>query len=105
MGNEEKMGCKEGWLLAGGNEFPITSLIEFLIVIPFFFGLFFGFQWWLHPHIRPNFDRMLVKRVGRRQYDNINPENYTRAMGKICLGMTVIYFFLVLLPFLKTVFG
>lgn len=75
-------------------------LFEFLILIPFFFGLYVGLNSVLRPASRPNFEAVFKKRYPRSEWNERNPEDFTRRLGWLVLAGTLAYGALILIPWL-----
>jgi len=72
--------------------------LEIALLLPFFFGLFVGCSTVLRPSARPNFDRSFKKKYRRSEWNDLNPETFTRNRGFIVLALTALYGCLILLP-------
>jgi len=74
--------------------------LEVALLIPFFFGLFIGCSTVFKPASRPNFDRAFKRKYRRSEWNELNPETFTRNRGLIVLLLTFVYGALILLPWL-----
>lgn len=74
--------------------------LEIALLLPFFIGLFVGGSAVLRPAARPNFDRAFKKKYRRSEWNDLNPEAFTRNRGFIVLGITILYGCAVLVPWL-----
>lgn len=75
-------------------------ILEIVLLIPFFFGLYIGCSAVFRPASRPNFDRSFKRRYKRSEWNDLNPELYTRNRGLLVLLCTTVYGVLILVPWL-----
>jgi len=73
---------------------------EVLILLPFVLGLYVGLHAVVHPATPPNFEAVFKRRYRRVEWNERNPEDFTRKVGGIVLAASVLYGTLILLPWL-----
>ncbi len=73
-------------------------ILELLILLPFFFGLYVGISAIVRPAGRPNFEFVFKKRYPRREWNERNPETFTQRIGTAVLIGALLYGTAVLLP-------
>ena len=75
-------------------------VFEFLVLLPFFLGLYVGLHAIVRPATPPNFEAVFKKRYRRVEWNERNPEDFTRKIGGIVLAVSLVYGTLILLPWL-----
>ena len=75
-------------------------VFEFLILLPFFVGLYVGMHAIFRPASPPNFEAIFKKRYRRVEWNERNPEDFTRKVGGIVLVASLLYGAIILLPWL-----
>ncbi len=85
---------------AGGQHRNRVVVFEVLILLPFFLGLYVGLHAVVRPATPPNFEAIFKKKYRRVEWNERNPEDFTRKLGGIVLVASVLYGALVLLPWI-----
>jgi len=73
-------------------------ILDIAILLPFFSGLILGAHAILRPAAPPNFDSYFKRRYKRSEWNDRNPEDFTRKIGIIILIVAIIYGALVVTP-------
>lgn len=73
-------------------------VVDFVVLLPFFFGVFLGVHAILRPAARPNFEGLFKRRYPRTEWNERNPESFTRRAGWMVFGASMAYGALVLVP-------
>ncbi|MFP4352712.1 MAG: hypothetical protein ACLFRP_07990 [Puniceicoccaceae bacterium] len=75
-------------------------IFEVLILLPFALGLYVGLHAIVRPATPPNFDGIFKRRYRRVEWNERNPEEFTRKIGGIVLAASVLYGALILVPWI-----
>jgi len=78
-------------------------LVEILILIPLFAGLFLGVHAIVKPSSPPNFDSFFKKKYRRPEWNERNPESFTRKIGLVVLLGSIAYGILVVIPWIASI--
>lgn len=73
-------------------------LLEILILIPFISGVYIGVHAVLRPSSPPNFEAAFKRKYRRSEWNERNPETFTRKVGGIVLAVSLLYGAVVVVP-------
>ncbi len=75
-------------------------ILEIAVLIPLFAGVFFGVHAILRPASPPNFEGFFKRKYPRSEWNERNPEEFTRKAGLIVLGVSICYGAFIVVPWI-----